>query len=300
MNEPQNRARDLSNLGSKDRSLVERAARLAFGVFGLAGSDLRPGGSGIIVAPDLAITARHVMKDLYRLEGWEPTWPGRRQHDANLFQVLDPFDPEASPKASWYVESECLSKVTDLALLGIRAACPVAERLRSELAGQYFEWRLELPPPGAIVFALGFPKLSVGVEPDGEHARVGAPFTWQSLHVTSIYPRHHDAGQYSFPGFLAAADPPIGGGFSGGAVFYDGKLCGLVSGGLFDCAYVTALGPLALMDYTLGEGDKDKHRFSDLFDKGVIAASDWPRMRDRLWKDHDEFENPVVCYRGSR
>lgn len=97
-------------------------------------------------------------------------------------------------------------------------------------------------------------------------------------------PSHHDAGQYSFPGFLAAAEPPIGGGFSGGAVFYDGKLCGLVSGGLFDCAYVTALGPLALMDYTLGE---------------VIASSDWPRMRDRLWKGQDEFENPVVCYRES-
>ena len=289
----------MSNLSPKDRSLIEQAARLVFGIFGFAGNepyDLQGGGSGIIVAPGLALTARHVVDDFYKqLEGREPpSWPGRRRHEANLFQVLDPFNPEFCPKASWRVESECRACYTDLALLELNIGCPVSERLQLELSGQFFEWHLGLPPKGAVVLAIGYPKHSVA--PEGGGIRVGAPFTYLTLEVTQTFPKHHSKGFYDFPGFHAATSNPIEGGFSGGPVFYDGRLCGLVAGEWDHGAYVTALGPLALMDYTLGEGDKDKHRFSDLFNNGVIAASDWPAIRDQLWKGRDEFGNPVVYF----
>lgn len=222
------------------------------------------------------------------------SWQGRRRFEANLFQVLDPFHSDVSPRASWRVESECRARYTDLALLGVSAGCSASEGLLLELGGKYFEWQLGLPPEGGKVSAIGYPDLSVVSAGGG--VQVGAPFTYLTLEVSQTYPKWHSRGWYDFPGFHAATTAPIVRGLSGGPVFYDGKLCGLVAGELDGGAYVTALGPLALMDYTLGESEKERHRFSDFFDKGAIAASDWPAVRDRLWKGQDEFGDPVVYY----
>ena len=79
--------------------LIRRAIPLVFGIFGqIPGTSgeriVRVGGSGIFIAPFLGLTARHIDRDLLRME-WQAnrTHPGYSvtQHSEALFQVYEPF-----------------------------------------------------------------------------------------------------------------------------------------------------------------------------------------------------------------
>jgi hypothetical protein len=82
-------------------------------------------------------------------------------------------------------------------------------------------------------------------------------------------------------------------GFSGGPVFHEGKLCGIVSSSSFDRrSYITYLWPLTLMDY-MDELDHQA-RFGELLDRRVIVADDWLDMRKRISKGQDDRGNPCA------
>lgn len=292
----------LAEVGPDERRLIQRAASLAFGIFGTLGDgsvdreghQVREGGSGILIAPFLAVTAHHVSKDLYKLAGREePRRLHQTLHAAHLFQCLDPFNPEASVTSLWHVDRSWASRHTDISLLQVSAENEVAERLQGEMPSKFFEWRLSPPPVGSRVWAIGFPQLCIS--PDGGAAVVGgAPFTLQELHVTRIYPLRRDRGMLNFPCF--EVDDSVSPGFSGGPVFYKDQLCGIVtSGSDFDNrSHIALLWPLTLMDYSneLGEGS----RFGELLDRGVITSSDWWEIRSRISKGEDESGEPCVFW----
>lgn len=292
-------SRSLAEAGSDARCLIQRAASLAFGIFGTLGDgsvgredhEVREGGSGIFIAPFLAITARHVSKDLYRLGGREePRRPHLSSHAAHLFQCLDPFNPEAGATALWHVDRSWASPHTDITLLQVSAENEEAKRLQAEMPSRFFEWRLTAPPIGSTVWAIGFPQLCI--RPDGKDLVVGAPFTLQELQVTKIYSLGRDRGMLSFPCF--EVDGSVQHGFSGGPVFYEGKLCGIVaSGSAFDNrSHMTLLWPLTLMDY--GNEFGGTSRFGDLLDRRGVVASDWREIRNRISKGENELGEPCV------
>jgi hypothetical protein len=73
-------------------------------------------------------------------------------------------------------------------------------------------------------------------------------------------------------------------------VFWNGKLCGLVSGGSDHETYVASLWPLCLLKYkypdlgVLG----GEISFGSLFDWGEIRSADWPMIKNRIEKRFDD------------
>ena len=81
-------------------------------------------------------------------------------------------------------------------------------------------------------------------------------------------------------------------GFSGGPVFHQGKLCGLVSAGLetddstYRVAYVATLWPLlrANVDFGLGKS----LLIQDLLTRGVLSSPGWREIAQRIVLKSDE------------
>jgi hypothetical protein len=176
-----------------------------------------------------------------------------------------------------------------MALLQVSAESETAKDLQKNMP-KFFEWHLCPPPVGATVRAIGYPRHSV--TPADKGVDIGAPFTVHELRVTEIFPLYRDRGMLNLPCF--EVDDSVEHGFSGGPVFYEGKLCGTISSGSgFDeRSYVAALWPLALMDYS--NELKQLTWFGDLLDRGVIVSDCWQELRTRISKGVDEFGNPRV------
>lgn len=283
-------SRSLDCADQNTKRLVHRATPLTFGIFGTMGDESREGGSGIFVAPFLAITARHVTDDLYRLADREPPRQSHQsQHAGHLFQVLDWVDPNVGAKTLWHVDRTWRSPHTDITLLQASAENEIAKQLEQP---SFFEWCLYPPPIGSMVISIGFPLQSV--KAGGRHVDITTPFHVRALCVTDIYPCYRDKGMMNFSCFELGdvVDP----GFSGGPVFHDGKLCGIISSGSgFDRrSYAASLWPLTLMDYSNEFGQQT--RFGDLLDSEVIVASNWADIRKRIGKGTDYFGNPCAFF----
>jgi len=86
---------------------------LVFGLYGILGTeeyDVRGGGSGILVAPNLAITAKHILEDFWNQ--WEGSEAPRQRtsysHSVNLFQALSPLYPGRGRREGQYGQSVIL------------------------------------------------------------------------------------------------------------------------------------------------------------------------------------------------
>src|SRR5207245_4773054 len=88
--------------------------------------------------------------------------------------------------------------------------------------------------------------------------------------VLEIFNSRHDRGWFNFPGFFV--EGRIGHGFSGGPVFWNGRLCGVASGVLFDKTYVASLWPFGLMEI---KKPGSVERLTDWFD-------DWADVKNRI------------------
>lgn len=270
--------------------LIDRVAPLTFAIFASrsleSGQVTRDGGSGVFIAPFMAITAKHVAEDLLRLDDRTtvPKRPFVTQHAAGLFQTLDPRT-EGGDKALWHVDRSWTSNSSDLILLQVSAESERADSLQYKMPVRPLPWRLLPPPVGATVHAFGFPGSTVRT--DGEQLGIDAHFTLQELEVGTPYPNGRDRGMLHFPCFEVRGS--LAPGFSGGPVVYEGHLCGIVtSGSSFDeRSYVASLWPLCLMEF-----DNElsmKTTFGDLLDRRVIDSSDWSNVKPRIakTKDHD-------------
>jgi hypothetical protein len=146
--------------------LIRRAAPLTFGMFATVGGpdemQSRGGGSGIFIAPFLALCARHVSLDLFRLEGRDER-PRRgtilTQHSVALFQVLDPFDQE-SKKSLWHVDRSWNSRYSDMTMLQTSAEDDESDKMQYQWPTQFFDLQLLPPERGSKVTAIGYPQMS--------------------------------------------------------------------------------------------------------------------------------------------
>jgi hypothetical protein len=104
--------------------------------------------------------------------------------------------------------------------------------------------------------------------------------------VVQVYEQRRDRGMITFPCF--EVDKPVDGGFSGGPVFWNGMLCGLVSSGsLTESTYVVSLWPMGLMTYEY-PGIGGKTSFGNLLDSGTIRSTDWAAVKARISIRTDE------------
>lgn len=288
-------------------NLVRRATPLVFGIFGqredLNGERIvRVGGSGIFIAPFQCLTARHVTRDLFRTDPMRADDLNRREagyfelpHSSALFQAHAAFG--RNPRlALWHVRRAWDPVFTDICFMEAFADGDEAAGMERCMGG-FFDWSLLPPPVGARVIMLGYPLTEIKTK--GNLLNINLKYVSQEGHVSDVHELKRDNGMLNFPCFRI--DSPVNHGFSGGPVFWEDRICGIVSGGGFDdCTYAASLWPLCLLEYkypdlgVLGES----RVFGDLFEAGVLCSKDWPEIKKHIHKEYDGNGRPYVHYQN--
>jgi hypothetical protein len=234
-------------------------------------------GTAVVVAPYLAITAKHVVEDHWtRNQG---LWPeaGDVVGDLSLFAFQVPPNGEA---CLWAVNRIWNSPHTDIAFLKL---VPASARAAT------FQWRHlainALPPTvGSRVTAFGYHSSEIVS---------GPPILWRhdasnsSGRVIDVHVEKRDSVLRKYPCFCT--DARFDGGMSGGPVFNEGgEVCGLVCSGIapFDAeeghtSYVTTLWPSlgTLIDLNrLGHPAGERYPVLELARGGQMVVCNWERI----------------------
>lgn len=264
----------IEDLDRDGQILVERAKPLLLGIYARKFVEdelvVLPGGTGFFIAPDLVLTAKHVTQ--YFGRRWDPAHARRRRgvtfaapYHVAAFHIMDP-----NKGSYWQVDEMWPAQFTDIALLHL---IPEEGGAREELKTRPFRWRLLPPPKGATVTLLGVPDATLSVE--GKTLSIDC--TVEVLHratVTEIFEPVRGTGMCNFPCF--EIDQRVDPGFSGGPVFYNNELCGVLSAasdyeGSEQCSWVASLWPLLSMSY-------DGRVAYELFNNRVVDAPGWSRV----------------------
>jgi trypsin-like peptidase len=289
--------------------LAERYARLVFGIFGHCDDEqgqmvVRVGGSGVFVGPCTAITARHVVRDLFNTNPAQADELRRKRHGygvlphwSGLFQIGG-YRQQNAPPALWGVTRVWDPDVTDICVLEAAPDGELATQRLNDTRRVFPEWSLLPPPVGSLVEMVGFPSSKVALAESG--SRFSFPFTVRRGWVQEVFETHRDRGMYRFPCF--SVNQSVDHGFSGGPVFHNGRLCGVVSGGSIaeeSLTYVASLWPICLMEIeypNLGSLNK-KEAIGDWFESGRIRAADWPEVKRRACATRDDRGEPYAYLR---
>jgi hypothetical protein len=269
---------------ARELLLAERLKSLAFGQFAWLPETTRveDAGSGILVAPRLALSAKHVSTSYARLDDGLQARARRRT----------PFDPQyqrtisraefatlifqfaaGAENVSWGVKFDVPSYDTDITTISVEPRTPAAERAEPGL--NYLEWEFLPPRVGATVRVVGWPDQNIAFEGSEYHAQVSLCIERATV-VELVNPMQaHGFGE--FPGFRI--DRQLGHGFSGGAVIFEERLIGIFSGP----DLVASLWPLALHTYL--DGGEQERSFANLLDTGAIRARDWANVRGQVYRE---------------
>jgi len=286
--------------------LIKQATPLVFGIFSHMDDQagrrvVRVGGSGVFVAPFQALTARHVCRDLWRIDPERFDDLDKRTrgyfeppHSSGLFQVSEGSHGSVR-SAFWAVNRTWDPVFTDICFMEVSADSGAALEMQFGMPTRFFEWSLLPPPVGSHVVVLGFPKTEIEIW--GELWKINVKYVMQEGTVADVFEQKRDSGMYSFPCF--SIDKPVDPGFSGGPAFCDARLCGVVSGGSLadaDVTYVATLWPLCLMEYEYPDqgGLGRKRALSELFERGVLRSDDWPNLRGRILKAYGDDGKPYA------
>jgi hypothetical protein len=149
---------------------------------------------------------------------------------------------------------------------------------------------LQLTPPaiGETVQAFGYPRHAVRT--DGTRLFFDVPAAFSEGTVRAIHSPFRDRVMLNFPIFEVEMWTDHG--FSGGPVFHEGKLCGLVSAGLKSddpgdhITYIATLWPIlrANVDFGLGKS----LLIQDLLHRGVLSSRGWRDVAQRVVLKSDE------------
>lgn len=292
----------------QDLVLFERMKWLAFGIYAWADKperhQVKEAGSGVFIAPRLALTARHVGQCFGRLE---PDYEARQrrktlfdpqyariekksEYAARAYQVVgDRYLPPPEDQIVWYPKVNWPSHDTDVNLLVLEPSTPAAEEAEKEQ--RYFDWYLKPPPLGKRVRIYGFPNAKLMVEGVDHESDVGFEVAVARV-VENFYPlREH--GMASFPVFRV--DKVLAEGFSGSPVLWNDKLVGIFSGP----DLVVPLWPLALLAYPPAFQEPDI-AFADHLESGLVNAWDWSEVKGGVKRVPCAealagFEDPYRC-----
>jgi hypothetical protein len=283
--------------------LIKRATPLLFGIYAqLPGEDegvveVRFGGSGIFVCPSYTLTALHIIEDFNnRMDRRRTIRPERpieiqTQYSTTLVQIVDWYAENPRPTASWRGGLTCTGPWTDVAITKVSAHMGETELAQSLMQTRFFEWSLLPPPVGSEVAMLGYPLSKV--EWDGARV-INTAIKLEPVvaRVIDVYPVRKK-GKDRWPCFVV--DKPVDGGFSGGPVFFDDKLCGITSSAveLEGGTNVVSMWPVTLLAHDFGASGKID--CSGLLDSGAIQAADWATVKPRRWTGIDFHERKYAA-----
>lgn len=265
----------------EEQERLSRIATVTCGLYAWLPGEAHPvqhAGSGVLIAPGLAMTAKHVTEDMERLDRrYDPARPRGTgfmpEYGTMLYQV-----PRFGQEPRWATTINWLSRDTDITVMRVvpDSNCAVAVE-NTILPRAYYDWILCPPPVGARVQLYGFPLPAIANE--GNQHRGAIQFVEQDGIVEEVFEPIRTHGMLEFPCYRLSK--PVDHAFSGGPVFYDGALVGIVSAGATydNRAWVASLWPLALL--TMQEAGTTR-AMTDLFDDGTIRVRDWPALRGSI------------------
>ena len=213
-------------------------------IYAFAGQHAVVGGTAVIVAPGLAVTASHVVDEIKTQFGYDKS-------SRNI--KLDVYVSQLNTGASWHVCRYSSWIGTDITVLSLKARNDEARSASVERLAM----TVDPPIVGTKVTALGYPGTGLTI-PRNDLDVLELDFsitpTVSEGEVIEVHRSLRDSANLRFPCFAVNAEFTAG--MSGGAVFNQSKeLCGLVcSGGegeLKDYSYSTSVWPMAIIPVTL-------------------------------------------------
>jgi hypothetical protein len=261
---------------------------------GFEKNQVKDAGSGVLVAPGLGLTARHVGRGFEYLDDQFDALNRRKTSfdDQYTFKKVEPefatmvyqLPTYKGELVAWHADVGWCSADTDIEALVLRPGSAAAKAAAPGL--RYFPWQLLPPKPGELVWVYGWPDQKIKIEEDGEvegrhDHRWEVELRVEPAWVEEIINVPHIVRLADFPCFRVRTNFEGGlpHGMSGGAVLYNGRLVGVFSGP----DLVACLWPLALMSYpTSKEKNAPEVSFADHFDSRFIDASyDWSEVQTR-------------------
>ncbi|CAN7412799.1 serine protease [Cupriavidus necator] len=218
-------------------------------------------GTATLVAPFLALTAKHVLDEITSKYGMEDAEDGTKEisrYSVRLYQCLP------GPRyVVFQVVTAWSCPDTDISVLHLAAfgssdpAVPLNWRTPPLVFGA--------PPVGSTLAAFGYHSSIVTTRPTeggSYHMDLDDKPTASSGVVEQILPQGQPSGNFTFPCYMMAAR--FDGGMSGGPVFDEGgALCGIISGSLSPgddeeepISYVCMLWPILPLLISVNRGAK--------------------------------------------
>jgi hypothetical protein len=175
-------------------------------------------GTGIRVVPGIGLAARHVIEEYAREFGFE-LGEGHASFALSALYVAKSPGNELRIYR-WAIPKFHLSDVTDIALLHLQSTSTDQE----ESSPINLLMQGGLPDVGSVIRAFGYPRTSS--ELGDHHLAFTTDPTTSSGVVTAVYPKGRDRVMLPFPCYEVNAR--FDAAMSGGPVFVDGKLAGLL------------------------------------------------------------------------
>jgi len=234
-------------------------------------------GTAIIIGSHLAITAKHVIADLYKRFEKKELIKRNEEGTFNL-QAFQIYEKEAQV---WNVTRIWTSLFTDIAILFLT---PTTKKEK------YYNWKIptiELLPPmiGERIATFGWsnPKVSQ----DGKEISWSTNSKTSIGEVKQIHNEKRDNAMLNFPCFQTNAR--FDASMSGGPVFDSkGYLCGIICSNLppnnkseEHISYVASLWPLMGTEINLnrkGHPSDINYPLLELAQDGIIRANDWEKI----------------------
>lgn len=275
---------------------VKEAASVTCGMVGRSG-DLEvssPSGTAVFIAPNLAITAAHVLKgywDELQAEHLRGHYPRKTVPAEIYLDLFHGFDLEVQLSAWWTVTEVTICTDTDIAFLHV---FPSAE----DEAATSYSWpfgfpKLRLLPlhEAACLDTLGYPGSMTETVEGHPTPRFRYDAQFMHAHVTDIFPVRRDRGLINFPSF--SFDIRAKPGMSGAPIWHAGELSGIVSSSSdFDnTSYGAALWPLVFANLTFEiQGTRSVR---ELMRREVIQARDWQLVSDKARRESTEDDTTL-------
>jgi hypothetical protein len=215
-------------------------------LFAFIGQEAYVGGTAVIVAPRIAVTANHVLRAITEHFGCSLS-------SQNI--EMDLYVAQFSSGAFWYVSNASAWVGADIAVLSLRPRNDVA---RHQVAAR-LAMTVDPPPVGSMVTALGYPNTKFIIpqsDPDLVEMHFSITPTVSEGKVLQVHPSFRDSANLRFPCF--SVDAEFDAGMSGGAVFNEHReLCGLVcSGGrgeLRNYSHAASIWPMTIIPVKVPE-----------------------------------------------
>ena len=242
--------------------------------------DLIGMGTAFVCAPNLVLTARHVVDGIF--EKFADCLPQEARGQLDFGVQFALFDAEFK-KIAFDVVGYAVSPSIDVAALAIVPENPTAFSNWPQ-----FSLSADYPSVGDTVSGVGFPNTKTRVLPSDE-ARVAIAPTSMPGVVVDVHHEKRDRYMLTFPCFQTNAKFPSGA--SGGPVLDShGRVCGVICSGIDGTddddhiSYASAVWPaLALaLDVPLGVNEPKKcepYTLKSLADAGLLVVHGHDRVR---------------------